>query len=188
MRGGVAERERILQVARGARLPQVRAGSSSRMRALRRAMPGIRPGQGDRRVEGRGVGREGLPVERGGDRERVEQAHGVGQRERRQARAEGVVVDQRDALLGGQGHVAADAVGEVGQRAEIALARRAEQAHARRLAGVEGVDDARRAAPVRTPEVPLAKPFASRSMAARTTSRGASGPAAMRWSRSRRRL
>ena len=40
----------------------------------------------------------------------------------------------------------------------------------------------------RTPEVPFAKPFASRTMAARTTSRGASGPAAMRWSRSRRRL
>ena len=97
------------------------------MRALRRAMPGYGRAARDRRVQRGGVGGEGLPVERGADRERLQQAHGVGQRERREAGAEGVVVDQRDALLGGQGHVAADAVGEVGQRAEIALARRAEQ-------------------------------------------------------------
>ena len=113
------------------------------MRAARARDAGIGPGGRDGRMERGGVGREGLPVERRAHRERVQQAHGVGQGERRRAGAEGVVVDQRDALLGGQGHVAAEAVGEIGQRAEIALARRTERPHARRLAGVEGIDDAR---------------------------------------------
>ena len=141
--GGVAERERVLQVARASGLPQVRA---LQQRPHARAAPhdaGVGSRQRDRRVEGGGVGGEGLPIERGRDRARIEQAQRVGQRERRQPGAERVVVDQRDALLGGQGHVAADAVGEVGQRAEIALARGAEQPHARRLVGVQRIDDAR---------------------------------------------
>ncbi len=124
-------------------LPQVGAGQQLAHARGARGDAGIGPGGRDGGMERGSVGGEGLPVECSAHRERVQQAHGVGQRERRRAGAEGVVVDQRDALLGGQGHVAAEAVGEVGQRAEIALARRAERSHARGLTGVECIDDAR---------------------------------------------
>ncbi len=140
--GGVAERERVLQVARRARLPQV--GALQQLTHARAAPDDarIRPGPGDRRVEGGGVGGECLPVECSSDRAGLQQTHGIGQCKCRQARAEGVVVDQRDAFFGSQGHVTADAVGKIGERAEIALPGRSAQPHARRLVGVEGIDDA----------------------------------------------
>ena len=137
----VAERERVLEVAGRAGVPQVGAGEQ---RAHARGAPPdarVGPRLGDGRVEGGGVGREGLPVERGTHRERLQHAQGIGQRERREARAKGVVVDQRDSLLGSQRHLAADAVREVGERPEVALSRRSEQAHVRCLAGVERIDD-----------------------------------------------
>ncbi len=141
--GGVAERERILEVARGARLPQVRAVQqlahqhAARARCRDTAARPPRPGAAARCWPR-------TPPSRA-PRRRCRRRAGGGRRpaRARRAGAEGVVVDQRDALLGGQGHVAADPVGEVGERAEIALARGAERPHARRLAGVECVDDAR---------------------------------------------
>ena len=117
--------------------------SRSRICALRRAMPGYGRAAATAGWRGEVLAAKRLPVERRADREGVQDAHGVGQRERGQAGAERVVVDQRDAFLGGQGHVAADAVCEIGERAEVALAGRAEQAHAGRLVRVERVDDAR---------------------------------------------
>ena len=141
--GGVAERERILEVARRARLPQVRAVQQLSHQHAAAHDAGIRARRCHRRVQRRGIGRKRLPVQRRADGAGVEQAEGVGQRERGESGAERVVVDQRDALLGGEGHVAADPEGEVGERAEVALARGAEHAHARRLAGVECVDDTR---------------------------------------------
>ena len=153
--GGVAERERILEVARGARAPTgtsrpaARASARCAARCPDTAARRRRPGAAARCWPRRPPSRAPRATVQASSRR-----SGVGQRERREPGAEGVVVDQRDALLGGQGHVAADAVGEVGQRAEIALARGAEHPHARRLAGVERVDDARRAARGARPRCP----------------------------------
>ena len=140
-------------------------------------MPGYGRPAATAGCSGEVLARKRLPVQRRADGEASSRRSGVGQRQRGEARAEGVVVDQRDALLRRQGHVAADPVRR-GRPAGRDRSGRAEPS--KRTRGVSTALSASTTRPrssVRTPEVPFAKPLASRTMAARTTSRGASGPA-----------
>ena len=133
--------ERVLEVARRARRPQIAAlerrpqalelGGDARVGAQRR----------DRRVKRRDVRRERLEVERRGHGHRVHERLRVGERERAQRGRERAVVDQREGLLRRELDVREELVGEVAERREVGHAGRPEHPHARVRAVVERVNE-----------------------------------------------
>ena len=77
-----AERERVLEVSRGALLPEVAPFEEAAQSLEREAEPGIRPHVGDGGMEHRQIRGERLEVECARDVERVHEPLGVGDGER----------------------------------------------------------------------------------------------------------
>ena len=95
----------------------------------------------DGRIEDAQVRGERLEVECARRFERIEQPPRVGDRERRERGREGVVVQQRKALLRGEREVAEQTVREIRVRGEIGLAVRAQQPDLGNRAVVQRGDD-----------------------------------------------
>ena len=100
--------------------------------------------------------------------EHVEQRERVMERKRRDPGRERALVEQRDPLTLRELEVAEDALGEIGERSEIADPDRAERPHFRQAVLRSAL--ARRARQARDEHVvlPAARPFARRRVAART--------------------
>ena len=136
--GQVPERQRILEVAGRARLPDRAPAEQLSEPVERPPQPGIRPNLADRGVEHRRIGPEALKAQRAGHVHRIEERDRVRDGEGRPARRERVVVEQGRALAGLERNPVEQRRGEVGERRKIRLADRPDRPKARRLAAVEG--------------------------------------------------
>ena len=136
-----AERERVLEVSRGALLPEVAPFEEAADALECEAEPRIRPDVADGRMEHRQIGGERLEVHGARDVERAHEPFRVRDGERRQPRRERVRVDERDALFGEELEVFEEPGGEVCHRSEVALADRAEHVDARPFVLVQRAHD-----------------------------------------------
>ena len=114
------ERERVLQVAGEARVPERAAGECGPHPVERDPEAAVRAGVGEGRVEEVEVRRERLEIERTGDVDRVQKGRGVGEGQCAVRGRDGVVVEHGDPLTRGEGEVPQRVVGEVGVRGHAA--------------------------------------------------------------------
>ena len=136
-----AEGERVLEVSRGAWLPEVAPFEEAADALEGEAEPRIRPDVADGRMEHRQIGGERLEVHGARDVERAHEPFRVRDGERREPRRERVRVDERDALFGEELEVSEEPGREVCHRREVALADRAEHVDARPLVLVQRAHD-----------------------------------------------
>ena len=102
---------------------------------------GVRAGGFDRGMQHRQVRAETLQAQRTRHVERIEEAAEVGQRQRGPRGRERVAGDEREALARGQLDVGEHRAGQVGERCQVRLAHRAEDAHRRRFGEREDLDE-----------------------------------------------
>ena len=110
----VPERERILQVACRAGLPQEASREQRAESGERRDEARVGARLPDGRMQDREVGGECFEVERGGDVQRVGKPSGVRDRQRSQAGRVGTAVDEPDPVLRLELDVAEQRLREIG--------------------------------------------------------------------------
>ena len=137
-----AEGERILEVARRARPPEVAPFQEAADALEGEAEPRIRPDVADGRMEHRQIGGERLEVHGARDVERAHEPFRVRDGEGGERRREGVRVDECDALFGEELEVSEELGGEVCHRSEVALPDRSEHVDARPFSLVQRAHDA----------------------------------------------
>ena len=125
----VAECERVLQVSRRPRLPEVATGEQGAEAGQQRHEAGVRACLADRGVENRQIGREGLEVERRADVQGVGEPDGIRDGERRERRRVRAAVEQPDPVLRFQRQLSEQRVGEIGGLRQVGLPDRAERSN-----------------------------------------------------------